>query len=304
MKTLAFFAVLAVAAGPAWAAVTITATDLGEGVVAIDYDASGETELVRAFALDITVDAGVIADISEFKVGVSVAGDPGFGIFPANFSRYINVDPQTGDVDDWTPAGYTPVADGNDPGAQPGLGTAGITIEMGSLYDGDSNKPGKQGHLCTLTVTENCTLSLALNATRGNILLENGEGAEVVLDGTAVVMDCFPSTYSTYSDWVMLGKPNCWCGPPSGSGYQCDGDGDGKDSGIPFRYQVFTGDLAAFLVGWRKKSEELEDPCCDFDHKDSGIPFKYRCFTADLGILVTNWKKKAAELPGDCPRPE
>jgi hypothetical protein len=305
MRKIILALVVALIAAPAWASVTITATDLGEGVVAIDYDATGETELVRAFALDITVDAGVIADISEFKVGVSMAGDAGFGIFPANFSRYITVDPQSGNVDDWTPAGYTPVADGTDPGAQPGLGTAGITIEMGSLYDGDANKPGKQGHLCTLTVTENCTLSLAANATRGNILLENGEEAEVVLEGTNVVMDCYPAGCPSYNDWVRMGKPECWCGakgnPPCP--YQCDGDCDCSDSGIPFRFQVFTGDLACLVENWKKKIDDPTlNPCADFDHTDSGIPFKFRVFTSDLAILVTNWKKKAADLAADCPR--
>ncbi len=90
---------------PAWAGVAITVTDLGDGAVGIDY--SG-TELVRAFALDITVDAGTIDAISDFKVGDD---NNGYGIFPASFSRNIVVDPVTGDVSDWAVEGYGPVAD-------------------------------------------------------------------------------------------------------------------------------------------------------------------------------------------------
>ena len=40
------------------------------------------------------------------------------------------------------------------------------------------------------------------------------------------------------------------------------------------------------------------------DHRDSGFPFYYRVFTGDLSILVANWQKKDADLPGNCPRPE
>jgi hypothetical protein len=112
--------------------------------------------------------------------------------------------------------------------------------------------------------------------------------------------DCFPSNFSTYTDWVTLGKPACWCGP-----YQCDGDADGLTSGFPFNYRVFTGDLALIVANWQKKADDLTlDPCADIDHQDSGFPFYYRVFTGDLSILVANWKKKETNLPGNCPRAE
>jgi len=154
------------------ATVNITVTDLGEGVAQISYDATSETQLVRAFALDITVSDGNIIDVTDFKTGVSTAADAGFGIFPANFSRYITVNAQ-GDVDDWGVAGYTPVADEADPGAAGGLSGAAITVEMGSLYDGDANKPAKSGVLCKVKVDTTCTMSVTTNAMRGNIVLEN-----------------------------------------------------------------------------------------------------------------------------------
>jgi hypothetical protein len=116
---------------------------------------------------------------------------------------------------------------------------------------------------------------------------------------------CFPCTYSTYGDWLALGKPDCWCAPPNGSGYQCDGDADGKDSGGVNKFRVFTGDLSLIVANWKKKAGDATlDPCADIDHKDSGGILKYRVFTGDLTRLVTSWKKKDAQLPGDCPRPE
>ena len=67
---------------------------------------------------------------------------------------------------------------------------------------------------------------------------------------------CFPSEYSTYNDWVALGKPACWCSPPDGTGYQCDGDADGVTSGFPFNYRVFTGDLALVVNNWQKRADD------------------------------------------------
>jgi len=118
--------------------------------------------------------------------------------------------------------------------------------------------------------------------------------------GPIKAVDCFPSTYSTYNDWVTLGKPDCWCKP-----YQCDGDADGVDSGGVNKYRVFTGDLNLIVANWKKKAGDATlNPCADIDHKDSGGINKYRVFTGDLSVLVANWKKKDAALLGNCPRPE
>jgi len=112
---------------------------------------------------------------------------------------------------------------------------------------------------------------------------------------------CFPKDFSTFNDWVDLGKPDCWC---SGYKYQCDGDADGKDSGGVNKYRVFTGDLNLIIKCWKKKPGEPDCACADIDHKDSGGINKYRVFVKDLNILVANWKKKDTDLPGNCPRPE
>ncbi|HLB73267.1 MAG TPA: hypothetical protein VJJ98_04560, partial [Sedimentisphaerales bacterium] len=63
--------------------VEIILTDLGDGVIEISYDATGETELVRAFALDIVATDGNIIDINDYSVGDDNAG---YGIFPGSFA--------------------------------------------------------------------------------------------------------------------------------------------------------------------------------------------------------------------------
>jgi len=305
MKKMILALVVCLLAAPAFSAVKITAEKQGDKI-AIKYDSTAETELVRAFALDvkITGGSGVIVDVCDFKVGDD---NNGYGIFPANFSRYITVDAQTGDVANWAVAGYTPVADVNDPGAAGALGSANITIEMGSLYE--TNAPAKTGTLCTLKCTGTGQLCVTTNALRGGVVLENAAEATTDLTQACVtlgVADCFPSTYTTYNDWVTMGKPDCWCSKATkGSGYQCDGDADGKDSGGLTKYRVFTGDLALLVANWQKKINDATlNPCADIDHKDSGGLTKYRVFTKDLSALVTNWQKKDAQLPGDCPRAE
>lgn len=300
-------AVLLLAAPVLATTVAITATDEGAGVVRIGYTVTGQPK-VRAVALDITVTAGTIDAISNYIKGESTAAAPGFGIFPANFSRHITVDATTGEVTSWDVANYTPVADAADPGALPGLGTNGITIEMGALYyppdDSSVNAPPASGMLCKVKVSSDCTLSLAENATRGGVVLTDPAVAPTVtLTGCTVkiVTDCFPSTNSAYNDWVALGKPDCWCAKPKGSGYQCDGDADGKTQGLP-KYRVYTDDLSILVANWQKKAgDPTLNACADIDHMAQGLP-KYRVYTNDLTILVNNWTKKDAALPGNCPR--
>lgn len=110
---------------------------------------------------------------------------------------------------------------------------------------------------------------------------------------------CFAFTYSSFGDWVALGRPTCWCEP-----YQCDGDADGKTSGSPFNWRIYGGDLNLILDNWKKKIDDPTlNPCADIDHKAETYE-NYRVYANDLSILLTAWKKKDAELAGDCPRPE
>jgi hypothetical protein len=296
MKKMFFVLAVAMLTTPVWATVTITANDLGGGIVEINYS-SDDVELVRAFALDITVDAGVIEDISDFAVGDD---NNGYGIFPGNFGLYITVDPTTGQVSDWGVAGYTPVANGNDPGALGGLGTNGITIEMGSLYD--TKAPPKQGTLCTIKCSQACLLTVTTNATRGNVVLEDASEATVDL----TVATDYPvggGVTESYTgpqtdEWIAVGKPDCWCA--SINPRQCHGDADGASQGKN-KYWVSTNDLDILISAWNKPLESLtgNQICADFDHLSQGKN-KYRVSTNDLDILITNWQLADAPAP-DCP---
>jgi hypothetical protein len=169
--------------------------------------------------------------------------------------------------------------------------------QVKALYDASRNDDAVAGHMVTDTTGASTWVWEELHDQLGM-----SEDMSFIL---FTEPGCFPCTYSTYGDWLALGKPDCWCAPPNGSGYQCDGDADGKDSGGINKFRVFTGDLTLIVANWKKKAGDATlDPCADIDHKDSGGILKYRVFTGDLTRLVTNWKKKDAQLPGDCPRPE
>jgi hypothetical protein len=114
--------------------------------------------------------------------------------------------------------------------------------------------------------------------------------------------DCFGyRLYPEYEDYLIYHEPNCWCPPPCGSGYQCDGDADGNTLGLT-KYRVYTNDFNILIANWKKIiTDKTLDPCADFDHKPQGLP-KYRVYINDFNILVGNWKKTDAQLPGNCPR--
>jgi parallel beta-helix repeat protein len=114
----------------------------------------------------------------------------------------------------------------------------------------------------------------------------------------ALVPECFPTTYSTYNDWITLGSPCCWCWQ-----YHCDGDTDcGRET--LFEYRIYSKDLGLIVDNWKRKIDDPQlDPCADIDHK-SEMFFNYRVYGKDLAMVVANWKKKDADLVGDCPRPE
>jgi hypothetical protein len=183
-------------------------------------------------------------------------------------------------------------------------------------------EPTLSGTLFRLDVNENkfgpnsCNLRMTLNTTRGGIVDVNGNPVTnvVLYTGTGEVNfpDCFPCwmPYTVqYNQWKSNLKPICWCGKSTTSWkYQCDGDADGKTSGSPNQYRVYTGDLTLLKKAWQKKVTEpnwipLGYACANFDHKTSGSPNNYHVYTADLTILKSMWQKKDAALPGDCPRP-
>ncbi|MEJ2647082.1 MAG: hypothetical protein P8016_01580 [Sedimentisphaerales bacterium] len=291
MKKVFCAIVVIMLAAPLWADIAITATDLGGGVVAIDY--SG-TELARAFALDIKVNTGEITAVSDFAIGDE---NSSYGIFPANFSRYINV-LDTGEVETWADPNYTPVADANDPGALGGIDTNGVTIEMGSLYE--TAAPPLEGRLCTVTCSESCLLSVTTNEIRGNVVLEDANEAIVDLTGATDVPVTIGDTYTgTHpEEWVAVGRPACWMSTINPR--QCHGDADGAAQGKQ-NFWVSTNDLDILVAAFNKPLSQLtgNQICADFDHLPQGKQ-NFRVSTNDLDILIANWNQANAPVP-DCP---
>ncbi len=318
MKRLSVLLAVLVVAGPALAAVRIIVEPDGN-MAAIKYETDGEK--VRAFALDITVDAGTIIGISDFMRGESTAENPGYGIFPANFSRYITVDPDTGDVAAWDIEDYTPVADPCDPGALGGLGTDGITIEMGALYyppdDNSPNAPPNSGTLCRLTLSTEANVTVSLNEIRGGIVLTDPDVAATVdmLQASAAVVsfddDLLAPSHPDYAEWVAVGRPACWAYPR-----QCHGDADGVadgDASTGF-YYVGPQDLNVLVAAWQAREPphgpgiaSIENGiCADFarDKEGNEATGYYRVGMTDLNRLVANWLVKEPPhgpgVPGDC----
>jgi len=173
--------------------VTVSCNDTGGGIVEIRYGVFGEQSLVRAFALDITVSSGAtIESVYDYKVGHSTLVDPGYGIFPSRFREFI--DPEN---PNWNDPDYNPLALPGDPGALPGLGTYGITIEMGSLYSGAENAPLASDTLLRFAVDLHgrpwANVELSLNEFRGGIVLENGSSASDI-DLTGCIITPEPAT--------------------------------------------------------------------------------------------------------------
>jgi len=318
MKKLSLLLAVLLVATPALAAVRIIIEPDGD-LAAVKYETDGEK--VRAFALDIIADAGTIDGMSDFVRGESTAENPGYGIFPANFGRYITVDADTGEVADWDVNDYTPLADPCDPGALGGLGTDGITIEMGALYyptdDNSPNAPDNSGVLCKLTLSGEANLTVTLNEVRGGVVLTDPDVAATVdlTQATNVTIgaseDLLPPSHPDYDEWVAVGKPACWAYPR-----QCHGDADGTADGSAKSgfYYVGTADLNVLISAW----QVLEQPngpgiasiengiCADFarDADGSDKTGWYRVGTTDLNILIENWLVKEAPdgpgIPGDC----
>jgi hypothetical protein len=141
------------------------------GVAWVQYTCTAG-EVVRAFALDVSVDRGQILGVSGFFRGDSKAGATGYGIFPASFRDHINVG--AGTNIDWSSSGYSPVAvpadSPND--TLPGVNSSGVTLELGALWDPTvpAAAPGPAGTLCALTLSQPARVSLAPNISRGGVV--------------------------------------------------------------------------------------------------------------------------------------
>ena len=168
MKKFIVVLVALVLAAPAMAAVNITCTADPLGVVTVSFNATTEPNLVRAFALEITVDSGAVITSVTSLQGPCPAG---YWVHPGSVEP-LAVPPVWG----------TCVAEG--------LGTATVIIEMGSLYHkGVELPPPNLDDLLTFTVDKDCTVTIAENAIRGGVVMENPAEAPVVnLSGCIVTI--------------------------------------------------------------------------------------------------------------------
>lgn len=141
------------------------------GLALINY-ACTAGEVVQAFALDVTVDRGQIVGLSQFFRGESRPGSRGYGIFPASFRDHLAASSWTNV--NWASPDYRPLAVPADrPGdTLPGLGSAGVTLELGALWDPSVAEavPGAAGTLCALHLSEAAQVSLVANGSRGGVL--------------------------------------------------------------------------------------------------------------------------------------
>jgi hypothetical protein len=138
---------------------------------AIKYECTGG-EVVRAFALNVSVDRGFITGISNFFKGESTPAAQGYGIFPAAFRDQITVG--TGTNINWDVPGYSPLAVVSDRPADtlPGLNSSGVTLEFGGLWDPTmpGAVPPAAGTLCTLQISQAANVTVAANVSRGGVI--------------------------------------------------------------------------------------------------------------------------------------
>ena len=293
MRTI-FVLLVAMLAAPAFATVDVNCTCDGNEVTVryVNTDACN----VRAFALDIFLDN------SDANI-VSVHGyDPevdDYYIYPGS----IDVNTDTNNIDDYgdlvADVGKYPYATC---GTRPGRDSNAMTIEMGSLYVGESNAPADSNILFKFIVSADTSIIITENAKRGGIVMEpNGHSPTSINFSTcqAEFEDCFDSGHPDYAEWVAVGKPECWCYK-----YQCYGDADGKKNGtiISGYARVRNEDLNILIPAWKKPiGDPAEDLCADFDRTKNGtiISGYSRVRNEDLNILITNWKDDALIPMGD-----
>lgn len=223
MKKMILVLAVLLIASPTLADVTITATYPGSGdIVSIGF-VNADAAKVRAFALDISVTDGNIVAISNANAE--------YTIYPGS----IEIDDDGNPVSDGLP-----ICSAVYPGTEAGLGTDAITIEMGSLYDGDA--PAQSGKLIDIQVDSNCDVALALNAIRGGVVMEDPAlSPTVVLVGVGDVLPP-PPTY-----------PACW------DETQCNGDTNGDGT-------LNTTDFFAFKDSYGKSyGDDDYDECADFN---------------------------------------
>ena len=283
---MALFA-LTVPAMAAGSNITVTLSGDGSGNVTLSY--TTDANVPRAFALNI------VSDNDVNLVNVQPVNEPNqekdFWVYPGSIDIIDN------DVNDYgTPKGNA--------ARYPGTysGNKAMTIEMGSLYVGDGNRPSKSGDLVTFQVEgSNFCIDVNENLIRGGIVMEdpNEEPNSVTFVGYCEI-GCFPSCHPDYQAWLDVNSPECWCYPR-----QCHADADGLQEGGGKEPIVWVGinDLNVLIPSWKKNPGDAGfDICADFDHAEEGGGKEpiVRVGINDLNILITNWKDKIGPPSPDC----
>ena len=296
---------LLVAAVPAMAAVTFTATDIGGGQLQISYTTTlGDLPRGIALRVDITDTAGT----ATIATDATVAVDPAFNAF-VDYA-YSN------------PMGYA-VGNGHPLADPAGAGELAadansVSVSMGVLDQLGAQAAGPaDANLIVLQLAGSGTVNVVVSADTlrgpdsgvvGSVLTSN-----LPLAGVDVVLEV-PDCYAGQPDWdeyVAVGKPASWCNK-----YQCRGDADGANEVIatlPYPpYTVYApvgplGDLPPFIAAYRKQiGDPAQDLATDFDHLQEVIatlpypPYTVYARTgpADLVIFIEYYRDELSTVPG------
>jgi hypothetical protein len=270
MRKIIFALVLLMLAAPASAEVLITAAQVGDGCDVIVSFANSEGQHVRAFALDIVVEA---SGNPEFVIlGVECLSDD-YYVYPGSIEITDNEVTNEGSC----------VCDDSYDDTLPGPPDSnGVTIEMASLYspnDPDHNvAPADSGDLVKLTLSDcggDITITITANELRGKVVMEDATSVEPNAPAGAATLPgcgCMDDEDPDYANWVLAGEPNCWC-------YDCYdcGDTDGD-------CQLTFADISTLINGWPPNPP---DACADLD-KDLSMTF------GDISVLIANWPPNGA----------
>jgi hypothetical protein len=146
-------------------------------------------EVVRSFGLDVTVNQGVILGVTNFFRGESSSSARGYGIFPASFRDQITI--SNGTNANWSVSGYTPLAVVADAptDTKPGLGSSGVTLEFGALWNVSdlASVPDPSGTLCTLQLSQPALVTISANQARGGVVSATADTVIVPVFESAVV---------------------------------------------------------------------------------------------------------------------
>lgn len=178
MKRMIIILAILMIATPAMAVVTVSGstTDALTGEQTIIFTNTGG-EKVRAIALDITLDNGaVITAVTEVSddytiypgsivIDPCLPEEPGDGVIVGPGSAVCDSSEYTVDTED-------------------GIGTGGMTIEMGSMYVGEINAPNQtDGLICKFRIDKDCDITVKANVIRGGVVMEDASNDNGNVDG-------------------------------------------------------------------------------------------------------------------------